>query len=290
MERDDYFGVGRRMPLTRGVGNYRSRGYYSQRAARDFVEDFEPLPDDAGTSVRMPRYLSRRERSFSPSSGRGTHMNLTRRRSRSRSRTRSPRAWHSHRERVLGTRRHSRSPDYRSEARMERMRLPFSKPTFASDYGEGYISPSRGRFSPQRNCRWVDDRNFADNHIRRRRSPVRVFRRSQRFDAVGSSGRLKSDEYFRPVIRPGRFSFMANGGRECKLESNYDDRRRDDGGEMMHRVLHSDDAGNIRRFRHNAADDFEINNLNNEDDVRVTDPRDVPQTQGDREDKRAFKI
>lgn len=288
VERDDYFGVGRRIPLTRGVGNYRSRGHYSQRPGRDFVEDFEPMPDDAGASVRMPRYLSRRERSFSPGSGRQTHMTLPRRRSRSRSRTRSPpRAWqNSHRERILGARRLSRSPDFRSEARMERMRLPFTKPTFASDYGEGYISPSRGRFSPQRNCRWVEDRNFADNHIRRRRSPVRVFRRTQRFDGVGSSGRLKSsDEYFRPVIRPGRFSFMGNGGRECKLESNYDDRRRDDSGEMSHRVVHHDDAGNMRRFRHNTAgDDFETKNLNNEVDIRVGE------TQGDREDKKAFKI
>ncbi|KAH6804576.1 dentin sialophosphoprotein-like protein [Perilla frutescens var. frutescens] len=291
VERDDYFGVGRRIPLTRGVGNYRSRGHYSQRPGRDFVEDFEPLPDDGGAPVCMPRYMSRREHSFSPSSGRQAHMSMPRRRSRSRSRTRSPpRAWHPHRERILGARRLSRSPDFRSEGRMERMRLPFSKPTFASaDYGEGgYISPSRGRFSPQRNCRWVDDRNFADNPIRRRRSPpVRVFRRTQRFDAVGSSGRLKSDEYFRPVIRPGRFSFMGNsgGGRECKLESNYDDRRRDDSGEMSHphhqhqqqhqhhRVVHPDDGGNMRRFRHNTGggggDDFETNNLNNEDNMKV---------------------
>ncbi|KAL0317817.1 UNVERIFIED_CONTAM: hypothetical protein Sangu_2196000 [Sesamum angustifolium] len=292
-ERDDYFVVRRRVPPTRGVSNYRSRGHYSQRAGRDLGEDFDPLPDDAGASVRLPRYLSRRERSFSPGSGRSAHMPLPRRRSRSRSRTRSPRAWHSHRERFLGTRRHSRSPDFRSDARMERVRIPFSKPTFASDFGEGYISPSRGHFSPQRNSRWVDDRTFADNHLRRRRSPMRVFRRTQRFDSVGSSGRLKSDEYFRPMIRPGRFSLMANGGRECKLESNYDDRRRDDSSEVMHRVLHSDDGGNVRRFRHAAAaaaDDFETSNLNNDDDVRVTDPRDVPQTQGDREDKRAYKI
>ncbi|KAK4431454.1 hypothetical protein Salat_0907500 [Sesamum alatum] len=289
-ERDDYFVVRRRVPPARGASNYRSRGHYSQRAGRDLGEDFDPLPDDAGASVRLPRYLSRRERSFSPGSGRSAHMPLPRRRSRSRSRTRSPRAWHSHRERFLGTRRHSRSPDFRSEARMERVRMPFSKPTFASDFGEGYISPSRGHFSPQRNSRWVDDRTFADNQLRRRRSPMRVFRRTQRFDSVGSSGRLKSDEYFRPMIRPGRFSFMANsGGRECKLESNYDDRRRDDSSEVMHRGLQSDDGGNVRRFRHAAGDDFVTSNLNNEDDVRVTDPRDVPQTQGggDREDKRA---
>lgn len=297
MDRDDYFGVGRRMPLTRGVSNYRSRGHYSQRPSRDFGDDFEPLPDDAC----MPGYLSRRERSFSPSPARSGHMALNRRRSRSRSRTRSPRAWHSNRgRRVLGTtRRQSRSPDFRSEARMERMRVPYPKPVFAPDYGEGYLSPSRGRFSPQRNCRrWDDDGTFPDNnHIRRRRSPMREFRRTQRFDAVGPSGRLKRDEYFGPMNRPGKFSFVANGGgRGCKSESNCDGRRRDDSGEMMHRGLHSDEVANGRRFRNNAAaaaaDDFETSNQNNEDDVRVTDPKDVPKTQGgDKEqDKGAIKI
>lgn len=289
-ERDDYFGVGRRVPLTRGVGNYRSAGHYSQRPGRDFGEDFKPLPEDAGAPVRMPRYLPKRDRSFSPSNnGRQTHMNLPRRRSHSRSRMRSPpRAWHSHREqRTFGGRRLSRSPDFRSEARMERTRLSFSKSTFVSDYGEGgYISPSRGRFSPQRNCRWVDDRNFADNnHTRRRRSPppARVFRRDQRFDGVGPSGRLKSNDYFRPLMqRPGRFTYMANGGRECKLEANYDDRSFDNNG----------DAGNTRQFLHNdtagAGDDSEAKNMDDEEkEIRV----EVPHNQGgEMEDKKAFKI
>ncbi|KAL1531397.1 hypothetical protein AAHA92_31539 [Salvia divinorum] len=284
VERDEYFGVGRRMPLTRGVGNFRGRGHYSQRQGRDFVEEFEPLPEDAGTSVRMRRYLSRREHS-SPSSGRQTHMAVPRRRSRSRSRTRSPRAWHPQRER-LGTRRLSRSPDFRSESRMERMRIPFSKSSFATEYGEGCISPPRGRFSPQRNCRWVGERNFADsNYLRQRRSPpVSAFRRTQRFDAVGSSGRMKSDEYFRPMARPGRFSFMANDVRECKLEANYDDRRRDD----CDRVMHQGGGANVRRFRHNVGGDFEVKKLNNEEG-----DRDVPKShqQSEREDKKAsFEI
>ncbi|PIN26448.1 hypothetical protein CDL12_00798 [Handroanthus impetiginosus] len=280
IERDDYVTVRRRMPLTRGVSNYRSRGYYSQRGGRDFREHFEPLPDDAGATVRMPPYLSRREQSFSPSTGKGGHMPIPRRRSRSRSRSRSPKPWHSHRERVFSNRRQSRSPDFRPEARMGRMRLPLPKPTFGTDYGEDYLSPSRGRFSTQRNCRWVDDRPFVDNQLRQRRSPGRVFRRGQRFEPIGSSGRMKSDEYFRHMMRPGRFSFVENG-----------DRRRDGSGEMMmHRGMQSDDGGSSRRFRHNASDDFVTSNLNNEDDVRVSDPRDMPQTQSDRDDKRAFKI
>ncbi|XP_042037941.1 uncharacterized protein LOC121783832 isoform X1 [Salvia splendens] len=282
VERDEYFGVGRRIPMTRVGGNFRGRGRYSMRPSRDFVEEFEPLPEDAGPPVRMPRNFSRREHSFSPCSGRQTHMPVTRRRSRSRSRTRSPRAWHPQRERTLGARRLSRSPDFRSEARMERMRMHFPKSTFPTDYGEDYISPSRGRFSPQRNSRWVEERNFADsNNLRRRRSPVSVFRRTQRFDDVGSSGRMKSEEYFRPMMRPGRFSFMGNGGREYKLDSNYNDRRRDDSGETSHRGVHPDD---VRRFRQNAVGgDFEAKKLNNEEAPQSQQQ----QQQGEREDKKA---
>ncbi|KAL1552851.1 hypothetical protein AAHA92_13599 [Salvia divinorum] len=284
VERDEYFGVGRRIPMTRGGGNFRGRGHYSMRPSRDFVEEFEPLSEDAGPPVRMPHNFSRREHSFSPCSGRQTHMPVTRRRSRSRSRTRSPRAWHPQRERSLGARRLSRSPDFRSEARMERMRMHFSKSTFPTDYREDYISPSRGRFS-QRNSRWVEERNFADsNNLRRRRSPVSVFRRTQRFDDVGSSGRMKSEDYFRPMMRPGRFSFMGNSGRESKLDSNYDDRRRDGSGETSHRGVHPDD---VRRFRQNAVGgDFEAKKLNNE-----ATPQSQQQQQCEREDKKAaFKI
>ncbi|XP_047966667.1 uncharacterized protein LOC125211035 isoform X1 [Salvia hispanica] len=293
VERDEYFVVGRRVPLTQGLSNFRGRGHYSQRPGRDFAEEFEPLPEVAGASVRMPRYISRREHSFSPSSGRQTHMAMSRKRSRSRSRTRSPRAWHQQRECILGARRISRSPDFRSEARMERMRMPFSKSSFATEYGEGYISPPRGHFSPQRSCRWVEERNFADsNYLRRRRSPpVREFRRTQTLDAVGSSGRMKSDKYFRPMTRPGRFSFMANDGRECKLEPNYSDRWRDDSGEISHRVVHPGDGAIMRRFRHNVGGyDFEVKKLNNEEgDGDV--PKSHQQQQGEREDKKAsFKI
>ncbi|KAL9163281.1 hypothetical protein ABFS82_06G030500 [Erythranthe guttata] len=299
VERDEYFGVGRRMQQpTRGVSsNYRGRGgHYSQRSNRgDYGEDFAPLPDDAAGV-----YLSRREQSFSP---RGGQMTLPRRRSRSRSRTRSPRAWHSNRGRILGTRRNSsRSPDFR----VERIRVPFSKPNFASsEYGEGgYMSPSpsRGRFSsPQRNYRWENnnnDRTFPDNHMRRRRSPFRDFRRNERFDGVGPSGRFKRDEHFRPTERSGRFSYNGGGRGGFKPESNYHGRRRDDGGEMMmHRggpVHNSEEGGannNVRRSRNKAAeiDGFETKNLDKEDaNVGAADL--LPQKQGDEKDEKGVLI
>ncbi|KAL6508398.1 hypothetical protein OROHE_021940 [Orobanche hederae] len=292
IERDDFLGPSRRMPANRGVGNYRGRGRYSQHGSRNYGDDFEPpLPDDVGPPVRMPRYFSRRDRSFSPSYDRNSRIPLPRRRSRSRSRTRSPRAWHPNREqRIFGNnnRRASRSPDFGPEARIERTRIPppFSKSNFASDYGErSYISPHRG-------CRWVDDRSnsYANNHnTRRRRSPVRVFRRNERFDAF-ESGRLESDEYFRPPGAPsGRFPFMGKGGRECKLESNSD-RRRGDGGEVMQRPPLCDEGGNIRRCRNDAVGDLGKSELkNNEDDDDV--PRDdVKQSPTGVEGKRVVEV
>ncbi|KAL3834350.1 hypothetical protein ACJIZ3_009086 [Penstemon smallii] len=209
--RDDSFDMYRRMPLTREISSYHNRGYNPQKANRDFGDDIEPMPI------------------------RGSHMPLTRRRTRSISRTRSPMTWQSNREHNFCSRRYSRSPD--------RMRVGFSKLTFESDYREGYLSPQRSRFSPQRNFRCVDNRNFENNHLRHRRSPpVRAFRPTHKFDSAGVSSRLKSDEYFRPVIRPGRYGFVPSNVRDCKFEISYEDRRkRENRGEMTHQVRHSDE-------------------------------------------------
>ncbi|KAL3837679.1 hypothetical protein ACJIZ3_022270 [Penstemon smallii] len=269
VHRDDGFSVHRRIPPTRGIGNYRGRGrHYPQQIAnnREFRDDFETMP-----------YISRREQSFSPSSGRGAHILLNRRRSRSRSRPLSPKPWHSHRQRNFGSR---SSPDFRSEARIEKTRVPISKSNFESDYPEGYVSPPKGRFS---NNRGFDNRNFSDDHHSRRgRSPVRGFRRNtQRFD-----------EDFRPMIRPQRFTFMSGDDREGKFAMNYEDRKREDRSDIMHRGRQSDGSGgnNIRRFRH---DDFQTSILKNEDDVlRGTESKDVhlppapAPAPADREDKK----
>ncbi|KZV27563.1 hypothetical protein F511_10967 [Dorcoceras hygrometricum] len=240
LDRDDRVGMQRRMPLTRGIKENYPQGVGNKH---------EPLPDNASKSLRLSPYLSSRERSFSPSFDRGDHIPLTCRRSRSRSRTRSPIAWHSNKGRDLGgTRRHIRSADFRSEARMDRMKFPNSNSTFTSYYREGYLSPPRGR----------------------RRSPVRLFRHSQKFDATGSSGR--------PTIGAGRSFSLANDGREGKFETNYKNRRLVDRGGVMHRRQDADDGGNLRRFWQSAeADVMETTSLNKKDDARGTDPRNVPQ-------------
>ncbi|KAL3521555.1 hypothetical protein ACH5RR_019704 [Cinchona calisaya] len=229
INRDDYHGGQRRML---GFSSNRSWGgsrNFSEGVGGLREEYHQHVNEDAAASVRMPHYLSWKERSFFAVSNRGARVSIPRRSSRSRSRTRSPHAWQPQR------RRHSRSPDFRSEGRMDRMRAQFQKPSFAADYGEAFMSPPRGgRFSPQRNFRGVDDRNFVDSHLRHRRSPSNVFRQGQRLDSTGLSGRLKTeDDSFRPMMRPGRFPPSSSVGRGCKLEENNDDKRHDDRSGMM---------------------------------------------------------
>lgn len=287
IDRVDIYGVRRRIASVSSHRNRGTSGNFSEGIGRGLRDEYNEavIDDTLASSVRMPHYLSRRDRSFSPSPGRVSHVSAPHRKSRSRSRTRSPRAWQSQRERNLGTRQHSRSPEFRSESRMDRMRVPFQKPTFAAEYGESFMSPPRGRFSPQCGYRWVDNRNFIDDNLRHRRSPVGVFRRSQKLDHVGFSGRLKSDDHFRGMGgRPGRLPLVDGGvGRACKLEENSEDRRNDERSGMMQRGgRHSEASTMLRRSRHNAEDNF------NKDDVRSTDRRDVPRNA--REDKRTFKV
>ncbi|KAM7499692.1 hypothetical protein LguiA_024106 [Lonicera macranthoides] len=287
-DRDDPY-INRGTPPVRGISRDRNRGRpggYPQGFRRGPKEEYhEPLPDDTGApSVRMQHYSARRERGFSPNFDRGANFSRPRRKSRSRSRTRSPMAWHLQRDRNVGNRRHS--PDFRSEARMEGVRLPFLKPSFSgADYEEGFISPPRGRSSPQRNTRWFDNRNCMDDDFRGRRSPpLRLLRRPQRFDSVSSySGRLKSDSYFRPpLVRRGRSPQMSGTGRGGrKYEGSDEDRRKhDDEYETIHRVRRYDAGGVVKRFRYDAEDCLEARNNSHKEDscFRGTIRRDVPRS------------
>uniref|UniRef100_A0A5B6YFQ8 Uncharacterized protein n=1 Tax=Davidia involucrata TaxID=16924 RepID=A0A5B6YFQ8_DAVIN len=292
-DRDDVYGVHRvRVPVRDISRLSRGRtGIYSQGVSRGPREEYRGpgSEDPASSSVHVPHYLGRGERSFSPSPNRGVHVSRPHRRSRSRSRTRSPLPWHLQRERNVGIRRHSRSPDLRSEFRMKRVRLPFQKSSDSSYAGdkESFMSLPRGRISPQCDSRWIDDPNCVADDFRDRRSPVRMFRRSQRFDSLGSPGRLKSDDYFRRTIRPGRFTEMAGStGRGHRYDdSDYDRRKQGDRYEMIHRVRRFDTNGVVRRFRYDTEDCFEAHN--EDDRVRGTDRRDVPRNA--REERGLFR-
>ncbi|KAA8539951.1 hypothetical protein F0562_026643 [Nyssa sinensis] len=239
IDKEDGYGMHRERVPVRDISRVRSRGWsgiYSHGVGRGHREEYHgPAFEDPSSSVRVPHYLSRREQGFS---------SRTHRKSRSRSRTRSPPPWHLQRERNVGPRYQGGSSDFRSEARIKRVRLPFQKSSFPADDEGGFESLPGGRFLPRCNSRWIDDQNYETDHFRDRRSPVRMSRRSQRFDTAGSFGRLKSDDYFRPMMRRGRFTEMAGGaGRGGhKYDSSDDDRKKQGNGyEMVHRVRRYED-------------------------------------------------
>lgn len=284
-DRDDAYGMHMGMPPGRDVSPERSRGRSRryQGVHRGPRENYHgSIPDEtAEFPLRVPHHLARRERSISPIFNRGApHFSETHKISQSRSRSRSPPAWLMSRERNASSRHFSRSPDFRSGARMERMRLPFQKPNFADDYEEGFLSPPRGRISPQHNSRWIDDRNGAMDHFRDGRSPVRMFQQSQRFDSMGPPRRLKSNDYYRPMIHPGRLPEMVGAGRGRKHDDSDDDRRKHgDRYEMIRPVRRYDTGGVVKRFRYDTEDCVLSRNPHNNDDcIRGTDrrPRDIP--------------
>ncbi|XP_022764493.1 uncharacterized protein LOC111309748 [Durio zibethinus] len=257
-ERDDSFDVRTRMPTIRDNSPDRTRlRRYPQGVNRGIrVESLRHIPDDGtGYFSRMPHCLGRRERSISPHGGRPHY---TYKRTRSRSRSRSPIGLLLQRDRNEGSRRRSRSPDFRSDARIDRVRLPFTK-RFTVDYGEDFISPSRSRISPQRSSRMLEDRNSGLDYFRGRKSSVRMFRQGQRFDQVHPIRKLSSDDYTRPMIRPRRFPDMTVGGKGCKYEGSDDDKN-GSRYEMIHRVRRYDTDGAVRRIRYNAEDSYVANN------------------------------
>ncbi|XP_059667120.1 uncharacterized protein LOC132312672 [Cornus florida] len=275
-DRDDGYGVHRRMLPMRDINRSRSGDrsvILRQGVSRGLRGEYNrPGFDDPASSVRVPHYVARRERSFSPIPSRGAHFPRSRRKSRSRSRTRSPPlAWHLQRERNVGGRCDSRSPDFRSEGRMKRMRIPFQKSSFPAYEEESFMPLPGGRISPKYNSRLMNDRNSVGDHFRDRSPPpVRQFQRRQRFDLVGDSpGRVKSDNYFRPMVRRGRFSGMSGSpGRGHKFDGSDDDRRKP-GGEryeemMIRRVRRYDNGGGVvRRFHYEKEECFEAHNNNN---------------------------
>ncbi|OMO83991.1 hypothetical protein CCACVL1_11062, partial [Corchorus capsularis] len=185
VERDDSYGVHTRMGTVRDTSPDLPRfRRYQQGVNRGIRDEYlRHVPDEGAEYFsRMPHRLGRRERSISPHGGR-PHYTLPYKKTRSRSRSRSPTGgWLMQRDRNEASRRRSRSPDFRSDARIDRVRMPFTK-RFAADYGEEFVPPARNRISPQRNSRVFDDRNAGGlDHFRGRKSPVRMFRQGQSDD------------------------------------------------------------------------------------------------------------
>ncbi|CAN4087703.1 unnamed protein product [Withania somnifera] len=170
VERDDYYGVRRRtVPVRGGYRSCSGAENFSQRVVRGIREEgYELIPGDGDlSSVRMPRYLPRGDRTDSLASGRAACSPMSRRRSHSRSRTPSPHPWLTQRERNFSTRRRrSRSPDLRSDSRMRRM--PFRKHGFTASYGEDFSPSTRSHCPPERSCRWIDERSYGGENSKNR--------------------------------------------------------------------------------------------------------------------------
>ncbi|CAO2838779.1 unnamed protein product [Amaranthus hypochondriacus] len=114
------------------------------------------------------------------------------------------------------------SPDFRPDAKMSSMRVPFQ--------------PS-------------------GDQIRDRRSPARVFRPDQRYDGRGSPVRLRSDECLRPMRRPIRFADSNQPGRTHEYNNNNSNNSSDEYKrkprnifDRIHPIRH-DVEGNARRFQ-----------------------------------------
>ncbi|CAK9176893.1 unnamed protein product [Ilex paraguariensis] len=291
VDEEDYYDFHRGMPPVRGIGGDRNRGRSGKylpevsRAPMDGYRDHVP-GDGSTSSVRVPHYSTRKDRSFSPTFGRWDHISRPHRRSRSRSRARSPPVWHLQRERNLGTRRYSRSPDFRPEARMERVRFAFQKPRFVTDHEGSVMSPPRGHFSPRRNSRGVNDGDCVEEHSRDRRPTVRTFRQSQRFHSINYSGRLKPDGYVRPMISSGRFPPVAGATGACKFEDSDNGRRHDERCGIIDQVKQYD-TGGVRQYRYDSDDCFEACDSHYKGDCSGTDRREV--SRRFREERSSFR-
>ncbi|GMI87261.1 hypothetical protein HRI_002395400 [Hibiscus trionum] len=282
IERVDSYSMHPRIPPVRDTCPDRNRfRRYPQGFSRGIRDEFlRNIPDDNTQYIRrMPHCLDRRERSNSPH-GRRPHHTIPYKRARSRSRSRSPIGLLLQRDRSEGTRHRNRSPDFRSDARMDRVRLPLTK-RFGAGHGE-FISPPRSHVSPKRNSRMFEDRNPGLDHFRERQSHGRMIRQDQRFDQARSIRRLNSDDYFNPMIRPRRFPDRAAGGKGCKYEVS-DDGKHGSRYAMIHRVRCYDTDGGARRFRYNDEDSFMAKNsltVTNASGVssRHPDDADAPRT------------
>ncbi|KAE8717752.1 Dentin sialophosphoprotein-related, putative isoform 3 [Hibiscus syriacus] len=287
IERDDSYNMHPRVPTVADTSPDRNRfRRFSQGVSRGIREKYLRLiPDDSTQYMRrMPHRLDRRERSISPHGGRPQHA-VPYERARSRSRSPSPIDWLLQRDRNEDSRRRNRSPDFRSDARMDRVRLPFSKRFAAAGYAE-FISPPRSRVSPKRNSRIFEDHHSGLDHFRGRKSHVRMIQQDQRFDQVCPSRRLNSDDHFNPMIRPRRFPDKTAGGKGCKYVVNDDGKHSSSRYAMIHRSRCYDTDGGARQFRKNEEDSYMAKNsltMTNANGVssRHPDDADAPRTAGE---------
>ncbi|XP_021725508.1 uncharacterized protein LOC110692753 isoform X1 [Chenopodium quinoa] len=243
------------------------------------------LDESFQSSLKYCRTLSRRERSISPFGGRGqSNIHHSRRKSPSRSRSRSPVIWNSPRRRVEAGnggntffKHRSRSPNFRPEARMQRLRSPQQQPGSGPDHAGGFRSISRSHGSPLCN-RWNSARKDEPGHFRELgykqrnsapdRSPGRIRLRDDRGNAIDSPRNLKPDGYYRISDR-----FPDDASRGVRYEENFGERRKqynllrparcnfDDGmANKMHQDI-NDSFSMTNGFRDRDVSSFQVRGL-----------------------------
>ncbi|KAJ8752792.1 hypothetical protein K2173_008527 [Erythroxylum novogranatense] len=188
---------------------------YRQELGRGIREEYNRLiPEETPECPNhLPHWLPKRDRrSISPLSRGQYHYGLARRKSPPRSRCLSPATYALQREQNVDSRCQSRSLVYGSDARAERLKLPFQK-RFAATYEDSYKSPTRNRFSSHHSSKWYDERNGALPNYRGRKSPTKMSHESRWFSYARPT--LKSDSYnqFSPRRHSRKFSEMGDGGR-----------------------------------------------------------------------------
>ncbi|CAN6480979.1 unnamed protein product [Victoria cruziana] len=275
-DQEEHFGLGLPLGLEpvrdMNVGRGRSRGYVPRMIGLNPRERYHgPLDDRIGSSLHGDYHVRRRERSFSPGHRRTSPLSVSRSHTRSprRSRTRSPRLWTSPRGRSAvvndgeqSLHAHSRSPNFRSDARIERIRSPRRRPIFV-EHLDDFVPSSRGRSSPSHASRWIDERRdvnqFREHEFRRpalgRNSPGRVFAQGgRRYDVLSSPRRVKADEYFRPDRSPG----LDVDGRGRRYDISEDERKKHGeryGSDYPARAYDID--CDDRRFRYDMEEGFQ---------------------------------
>ncbi|KAK1321616.1 hypothetical protein QJS10_CPA03g02002 [Acorus calamus] len=241
-----------------------------------------PFPaDDIDSSMHIRDRLSRRDRSLSPNPRRD-HLRRCGTRSPSRSRTRSPHMWGSPRERGNGgfsvgarVRHRSRSPpNFRGDARMERMRSLHGRPGFGEHMMD--FMPSLGNHvSLPQASRWIDDRkelpsdHFRQNGCKRssEKSPsrMRVFSRNSRYDSMSTPGRLKPDDYYRRPMNSGRYPNFEVVVRGMRHEGSDEDRKHGERYGMLRTTRQFGMEGDMKRFRCDEEGGFRAHHSRSKD-------------------------
>ncbi|KAL5816625.1 hypothetical protein ACOSQ3_025003 [Xanthoceras sorbifolium] len=213
-----------------------------------------PMPDDFSEPfLNHSQPSTKRERCFSPIERRGEgRAHGSDSKSPSRSGTRSPNSGNP------SLRHRSKSPNFKSEVRMQNVRSSHQQPGFLADRTVGYRTMGRSHGSPPHNSRWVGDRkdggvvHFREQGFNQRssvldgRSSGRFGPQDDKFDSVDSLRNYRS-------MHPGRFSKVDGVGRgRLRCEGSDDNRIR---GKHSYKfglvppAKRYDIDGDVKRFR-----------------------------------------